>query len=225
MVKTTRKSGIVVPHPLRWYQHLAVSLLSLALWAVTSSWRRRWDNQKEPEPIPGPVIFCIWHNPLAINSYSKLAHKKWPAKGLAALISASRDGAFLAAVVEKLGIQTIRGSSSRRGAQALLEATSWLEKGFSVGITPDGPRGPRYKIQPGIIQLAQVSGRPIVPISSYVRRKYCFRSWDQFQIPYPFARCNLRYGAPIYVPRDASEAERETIRQQLEQAMMKITTD
>ena len=73
--------------------------------------------------------------------------------------------------------------------------------------------------------LAQVTGLPIVLISSHLAWKISLRSWDRFQIPLPFARCQLRLGAPLYVPRAASDAERETLRQQLEQAMMAMTTD
>jgi len=80
-------------------------------------------------------------------------------------------------------------------------------------------------VQDGIISLAQLSGRPIVPFSARVRWKICLRSWDRFQIPLPFARCEMRHGAPIYVPREASDAECEALRQQLENAMRAITID
>ena len=122
-------------------------------------------------------------------------------KGLVAMVSASGDGAFLAAVLAKFGVILVRGSTSRRGPQALLEATRWLRKGYSVAITPDGPRGPSHQIQDGIIYLAQVSGRPIVPISNFTRWKIRLRSWDRFQIPLPFARCELYDNDPPFSSR------------------------
>jgi hypothetical protein len=141
------------------------------------------------------------------------------------MISASRDGGFLASVVESFGIQAIRGSTSRRGPQALLEATTWMERGYSIVITPDGPRGPVYRIQDGIIHLAQLTGRPIIPTSNFTGWKIRLRSWDRFQIPLPFARCHSYHGEPIWVPRDATEAQREELRAKLETAMRAITTD
>ena len=146
-------------------------------------------------------------------------------ESLCAMISASRDGAFFASLVEPFGVVAIRGSTSRRGPQALLEATTRMEKNYSVAITPDGPRGPAYQVQEGIIHLAQLTGRPIIPMSNYTRRKITCRSWDKFQIPLPFARCELRWGRPIRVPRDATEETREQLRLDLEKAMMDITTD
>ena len=109
--------------------------------------------------------------------------------------------------------------------QALLEATTWLEKNYHVAITPDGPRGPRYQVQEGILALAQVTGAPIVPISSFVKPKICMGSWDGFQIPLPFARCEIRFGNLVRVSREATDEERKKLLQQLEQTMNSITTD
>src|SRR6201988_4276641 len=88
-----------------------------------------------------------------------------PNKGLAALISASKDGALLACALERFGVQPVGGASRRRGPQALLELTSWLERGYHLAITPDGPRGPRYIVQSGAAALGQFTGAPVVPVS------------------------------------------------------------
>jgi hypothetical protein len=119
----------------------------------------------------------------------------------------------------------VRGSSSRRGPQALLELTGWAERGYDLAITPDGPRGPRYVVQEGIMGLAQVTGLPIVPASYYLGWKIQVRSWDQFQIPLPFSRCEMIIGRPVRVPREASDTEREALRQQLEQTLREISRD
>jgi lysophospholipid acyltransferase (LPLAT)-like uncharacterized protein len=144
---------------------------------------------------------------------------------LAALVSASKDGGFLAAILERFGVQPVRGSSSRRGAQALLELTSWADRGYNLAITPDGPRGPRYQVQPGAISLAQVTGLPIVPVSYSLGAKIRLKSWDQFQIPLPFSRCTMVFEKPIWVERGASDEEREQLRLELEHRLRGITID
>jgi lysophospholipid acyltransferase (LPLAT)-like uncharacterized protein len=222
-----RKSGIVIPNRLRWHQRLAIDAASALVWLLMKTWRCRWQNSDNLQPLPGPVIFCLWHNrlSLAIASYDDFVRAKWPSTGMSALISASKDGAFLTAFVEKFGVKVVRGSSSRRGPQALLEATSWMEKKYNITITPDGPRGPCYKVQPGIIHLAHVTGAPIIPISNHIHKKITVNSWDRFQIPLPFSRCDLRFGAPLYIAREATDADLERARQQLEKAMQDLTTD
>jgi lysophospholipid acyltransferase (LPLAT)-like uncharacterized protein len=146
-------------------------------------------------------------------------------KGLAALVSASRDGGLLARVLENFGVQPVRGSSSRRGAQALLELTSWAERGYDLAITPDGPRGPCYVVQEGLTSLGQLTSLPIIPVSCAIGWKIRMKSWDRFQIPLPFARCIVRFGEPVRIGREASEAERESARMELERRLLALTTD
>jgi len=222
-----RKSGVVIPNRLPWYLRLVVWALSFFASLLMATWRLRV-LQPLPKPQdPGPAIFCLWHNRLSMAAIAWLRFVRyhWPADGVAGVISASKDGAILSEVVGHFGIKTVRGSSSRRGPQALLEACHWLEKNHHVAITPDGPRGPRYRLQPGVIQLAQVSGRPIILIGFHFQYKYSFNSWDGFQVPLPFSRCDLRFGEPVFVPRDATDEQREELRIQLEQTLMALTTD
>jgi lysophospholipid acyltransferase (LPLAT)-like uncharacterized protein len=220
-------TGIVVPQRLPWHRRLAGWFVAMLLRVSIPTWRCRWVDSKDYPITKGPVIFCIWHNrlPLALASWDDFAQAKWPNEGIAAMISASRDGGFLANIVQRFGIEPIRGSSSRRGPQALLEATTLMERNYAIVITPDGPRGPVYKVQDGIIQLAKLTGRPIIPTSNFTKWKVRLRSWDKFQIPLPFARCELRYSEPIWVPRDASDAEIEALRAKLEESMRAITRD
>jgi hypothetical protein len=149
----------------------------------------------------------------------------WQDDNIAAMISASRDGGFITDIVQRFGMQSIRGSSSRRGPQALLEATGWIEREYSVAITPDGPRGPAYRVQDGIIQLSKLTGRPIIPVSTFTHWKIRLKSWDRLQIPLPFTRCDIRFGEPIWAARDASDAQLEEIRVKLEEIMHSITYD
>jgi len=223
---TRRSSGIVVPHSLPWHRRLAGFIVAAFLRLCIRTWRRCWMDLPVGPDVKAPVIYCLWHNriPVALASLD-FGMAKWPHEGVAAMISASRDGSLLANIVERFGVQPIRGSSSRRGPQALLEASTWLARNFSVVMTPDGPRGPGYRIQDGIIQLAKLSGRPIIPVSSFTHWKICMKSWDRLQIPLPFTRCDVRPGDPIWVPRDASEAELEELRVRLEQSMHALTRD
>jgi lysophospholipid acyltransferase (LPLAT)-like uncharacterized protein len=222
-----KSSGVVIPRRLSWQRRMMASAAALLFWLCIKTWRRIWKDTADNSRTQAPVIYCIWHNHLvlAVASYDDHVLEKWHEKGLVTMVSASGDGAFLAAVLAKFDVGSIRGSTSRRGPQALLEATRWLRKGYSVAITPDGPRGPSNQVQDGIIYLAQVSGRPIVPISNFTRWKIRLPSWDRFQIPLPFARCELYDNDPIWVPRDATEADREKLRFKLEESMRAITLD
>ena len=110
-------------------------------------------------------------------------------------------------------------------AQALREMVSWAERGCDLGITPDGPRGPCYQVQEGVISTAQLTGLPIVPASYHLNWKIRLKSWDRFQVPLPFARCEVTVGKIMRVPRETTDAEREEFRKQLEAEMRRITRD
>ena len=176
---------------------------------------------------PEKIIFAIWHNRLALALilYQRYVARRDRSRRLAAMVSASKDGGMLARVLEYFRVEPVRGSSSRRGGQALREMVSWYERGHDLAITPDGPRGPCYTVQEGVIATAQLTGLPIVPVSYRLNWKVRVKSWDRFQVPLPFARCEINTGRLMRVPREASEADRETLRQQLEQTLRSITRD
>lgn len=141
------------------------------------------------------------------------------------MVSASKDGGLLASVLERNGVEPVRGSTSRRGRQALLELTTWAERGYDLAITPDGPRGPLYVVQDGVTSLAQLTGLPVIPVSYQTSWKIHLKSWDRFQIPLPFARCVVRFGEPLLVPREATDAQREELRRELERRLNAMTVD
>ena len=111
------------------------------------------------------------------------------------------------------------GSSSRGGTDALRELTRAVRAGREVVVVPDGPRGPREVLKPGVIVLARLSGAPIVPMAVGASREWRLRSWDEFRIPLPFARCVVRFGEPIRVSRTADRAAEEAARKEVEAAL------
>jgi lysophospholipid acyltransferase (LPLAT)-like uncharacterized protein len=206
--------------------------MAFGVWLLVSTLAKTWRFHFRDESglldgtQSGPLIGALWHNRLAVAMPMwKWGAARRPAAGLAALISASRDGGLLARVFERFGVRPVRGSSSRRGAQALLELTSALKDNFHIAITPDGPRGPKYKVQPGVISLAQISGVGILPSGVFIRWKWRLKSWDGFQIPMPFTRCDVVFGPPVYVPRDASPEQREQARLALESTLNRLNPD
>jgi lysophospholipid acyltransferase (LPLAT)-like uncharacterized protein len=209
-----RSSAVVVPHSAKWHGRLAAALICAMVRGVAATLRFRVTDDHEflGPASKGNVIFCAWHNRLALSLpvYNRFLRDRHPGRRMAALVSASKDGALLAKILESFGAQPVRGSSSRRGSQAVLELTTWAERGLDIALTPDGPRGPRYVVQEGAMALAQLTGLPIVPILLFLAPKIQLKSWDRFQIPIPFGRCDVVIGPPVYVPREISPAERET---------------
>jgi len=223
-----RRQRIEAPRRLKWHHHLSAFLIFAVIRLLSLSWRCRLvDAHGALAKSHRPVIFCLWHNRLALATtmWERFGRKKIPSAGLVALISASHDGGVLARTLRYFNVEAVRGSSSRRGHQALLELTTWTERAHSVAITPDGPRGPRYVVQDGIIALAQVSGLPILPVSAVVSWKFCLKSWDRFQVPLPFSRCEVRVGLPVNVPREATDEERRALKAQLQERMQQLTED
>jgi lysophospholipid acyltransferase (LPLAT)-like uncharacterized protein len=221
-----KSSGVIAPQSLKWHHRLAASLIYCLIRTVACTLRRHWEIHPGMDQLPTPAIYTIWHNRLLLGLILYRDYKaKMTRPSLAAIVSASKDGGVVARILEHFGVQPVRGSSSRRGPQALLELTTWAERGYDLAITPDGPRGPCYVAQSGVIALAQVTGLSIAPASYELGWKFTLKSWDRFQIPLPFSKCLFKFGDPVSVPRDASEAEREALRELLEERMNKMTVD
>ena len=139
------------------------------------------------------------------------------------LISQHRDGEMIARTMGWFGHDSIRGSSTRGGTSALKAVVKQLRAGKDVAFTPDGPRGPRHRVQGGVIQAARLGGVPIVPVTFSAHPAKIFASWDRFLLPGPFSRGAFLYGAPLKVPRDASGEEVEACRLRLEEQMRELT--
>jgi lysophospholipid acyltransferase (LPLAT)-like uncharacterized protein len=218
---------VVVPERATLAGRLAARAIWLGVHAVDATLRYRVDYHAEVLEImrAGPAVYTIWHNRLSLclRVYRRFIHPERPAGRLAAMVSASRDGGMLARALELFGVQPVRGSSSRRGAQALREMIGWAEKGFDLAITPDGPRGPRYVVQDGAVDAASLTGRPIIPVCYDLSRRGELKSWDRFQIPAPFARCHTVFGEPLRVPRELDDTLREQFRAELQARMLALS--
>jgi lysophospholipid acyltransferase (LPLAT)-like uncharacterized protein len=183
-----------------------------------ATWRIRVRNDgelRQRRATHEPVIFSLWHGHLLPLLYH---HRH---QGVAVLISEHGDGEIIARIAVRLGYRTVRGSTSRGAARALLAMVREVEQGHDLAITPDGPRGPARSIAPGTLIVAQRSGAPILPIVAGVRRAWRLKCWDGFVIPHPFARIDVTYAPLLFVDRAGGrEAIEDTsrLRDGMEQA-------
>ena len=151
-----------------------------------------------------PVALLLWHGQLLPLLYVMRF------QSIACLISTHRDGELIAQVARRLGCKLIRGSSSRGADRALLGLVRTLRDGFTVAVTPDGPRGPNRSFAPGALVAAHRASAPVVAFGVHASRAWVLNSWDQFMIPKPFARLTIVFDTPMRVPgndaRDAVDA-------------------
>jgi lysophospholipid acyltransferase (LPLAT)-like uncharacterized protein len=168
------------------------------------------------EDTGSPVIVCFWHNRiLGITfAFDRIYPKK--RAGVTVLTSPSKDGEILAQLVGAFGMKAVRGSSSRRGSRALLELVKLIRSGRDIAITPDGPRGPRYSLGPGIILLAQTTGARIVPAHASFSRCVRMKTWDGFIIPLPFSKVSVTIDEALAIPAELTAEEFEAKRKNLE---------
>jgi lysophospholipid acyltransferase (LPLAT)-like uncharacterized protein len=228
-VRPAPTSGIVTPHRAVWHQRLLAALIYGLVKTVSLTIRFRLEDRSgffQGAPRE-QFIFALWHNRLALSAimYQRFIRRFAPERRIAGLVSASRDGALLAQIFTYFGIEPVRGSSSRRGPQALRELVSAAAAGQDLAITPDGPRGPCYTVRDGVIATASLTGLVIVPVSYQLNWKIRLKSWDRFQIPLPFARCHITVGQVLRVPREATDAEREQLRRELETELRALSRD
>lgn len=165
-------------------------------------------------PMRRPLLWAFWHNRLLVVPY--LFERYFPKRPGAALTSASKDGEIVAAFIECFGVGAVRGSSSRRGVRAMVEMRHRVEAGCMMAITPDGPRGPRYHLNPGLVKLSQVTDGVIMPVRIEYSRYWELKSWDAFRIPKPFAQVTVVFDEPRPAISTTTEEEFETERARLE---------
>jgi lysophospholipid acyltransferase (LPLAT)-like uncharacterized protein len=176
----------------------AVRLIGRSLrWTV-----RGWENFEAALGTGKPPIFTFWHREIFSATWF------WRRRGIVVMTSQNFDGEYIARIIQKHGYGAARGSSSRGATGALKEMIRAMRRGKPTAFTIDGPRGPRYVAKPGSVLLAKATGAPILCFHIAPRHAYTFRkSWDWFQVPYPFSAVAIFIAPPIMVPRDSDEQE------------------
>ena len=162
------------------------------------------------------ALYAFWHCMMLIPAYVGRKSK------IQVLISQHSDGEYIARVIQRLGFGVIRGSTTRGGMRAVKALVDKIREGYSVAITPDGPRGPRFVVQPGSIYLGKKTQLPIIPTVVGLSSYWALPSWDKFRIPKPFSRALMLYGEPIHIPPNLSDEELERYRLSLEQTMINM---
>lgn len=167
-----------------------------------------------------PILLAFWHGRLLMipAMYRRLGGRQ-----VHVLISEHRDGELIAQTIAQWGYRTIRGSSRRGAVKGLLGMLRIARSGTDLAITPDGPRGPFQKVQPGVLEIARLTGMPIVPVTFSARWGILAQSWDRFLLPWPFSRGVMCWGEPIFIPRDADDGELASLRMTLEIKMQQLT--
>jgi lysophospholipid acyltransferase (LPLAT)-like uncharacterized protein len=187
-------------------------------WIATLSFRYRWFG-KNVDPrqrdFDGRYIYIFWHENMLLPLYHYGRADIW------VLISQHADGQLITDVCHHLRFRTVDGSTTRGGVQAVRRMLRLSARGH-IAITPDGPRGPRRVVQPGLIYLASRTGLPIVPIGIGYQRPWRMNSWDRFALPRPFSRGYCVTAEPIVVPVDSDKEQLEQHRRQVEDVMHRV---
>lgn len=191
------------PVNVSWYHWIWVFPLALffRLWLATL---RIKSNFKGHTDEHSPVIIMLWHERLFI---SPLIAQKFFKRPITALISTSRDGGWLVAFFKIMGLHAVRGSSSKRGASALIELTRGVKDGHNAGVTPDGPKGPRRVCKPGAVALAKLTRSPFLLLGINFHNAFKLKSWDQFSIPFPFSKVEIHFEYTPCPSRDDNDEE------------------
>ena len=186
------------------------------------TWRLRWKGTDHVRSIwvaGKNVIYAFWHGRMMALCFT---HRR---QHIHIMVSEHRDGEIIAKIVRLLGFVPVRGSTTRGGRKALFQIAEQACSGYDAAITPDGPKGPRWRVQPGVITLAQRTGMPIIPVTNGASMSKTISSWDRFLIPLPFSKVVILLGAPISVPRKLSPEGLEEKRAELEQAIQALTRE
>lgn len=191
---------------------------------LTSRWTLLGTEPMEAMIARGePFIAAFWHGRMVLmpGTWRRIG----AGRIMRMLISMHRDGVTISRVIGHLGIETIAGSSSRGGTEALHALIRTLRAGGPVGITPDGPRGPRMRASPGLATVASRMKVPVFAVSFSTTRRRLFKSWDRFLLPLPFGRVTVVMKGPIDVRQNAAAAGLENMRLRIEEALNEATRE
>lgn len=173
-----------------------------------------------PETVPEePFVTAFWHGDLLLQPYVYKQMRKTPK--IKVMISEHFDGLLIAKTMTYFSFDTIHGSTTRSGAKVLIQAMKSLKEGFDIGITPDGPKGPRHEVQNGIVVMAQKTGAKVIVLSCVPKSYWQLGSWDRFTIPKPFSRIDFFASEPI----DLSGMDLQSAKMALKEVMMRHHVD
>jgi lysophospholipid acyltransferase (LPLAT)-like uncharacterized protein len=192
---------------------------TVKLWLSTLRHKYRpWGPNLDPnqEGLKERYIYAFWHENLLVPAYHFGRPDIW------VLISQHADGEIIAEACRHLSFRLVRGSTTRGGVEAVRQMLKYGKRGH-LGITPDGPRGPRRRVQPGLIYLAARTGLPIAPVGFGFVRPWRLRSWDRFILPKPYSVSTCVTTEPIWVPPNADKDELEIYRLRVEDALTRAT--
>ena len=195
--------------------HLAPPLGAFLIKLIYLTCKKEFHLPKRLPDPDEPIIVAFWHGELLMQPF--LYRKLRADHKVAVMISDHRDGELIARVVRYFGIEAVRGSSRRGGVKALIAALKKLNNGYDIAITPDGPKGPRRSVAPGIVALAQRSGAMIYAFSYTPSRYWQLQSWDRFVIPKPFSRIDFYVSEPLKIDGIDDNEAKKLVRSLLDQ--------
>ena len=203
----------------RWIYWLPAQIMRFFYYCTM---RRKLDDPNNIFYADYQMIGLAWHNRLF---YFPCTFETHLGLNTMAVISASRDGQYISDLVSYFGIGCLRGSSSRGGANAQREAIRAVKNGKHVAFTPDGPRGPKYVMKRGPVQLASITGKPLVLVAINASKYWQFKSWDDFQIPKPGATLTIVMRGPFHIPANLDDEGIERYTREIEAMLREITVD
>ncbi|HEY4247832.1 MAG TPA: lysophospholipid acyltransferase family protein [Lacunisphaera sp.] len=196
----------------RWLLLWLLALL-VRIWGRTLRFKMNAETKTQLNGVPEATAVVLWHNRLFLTPEIFRRHRS--RRRIYGLVSASKDGAWLAAFYRLIGIQPVRGSSSNFGREAARQLIEVMRDGHDVGITPDGPRGPIYTVEPGVLVVTRRNHAPMLLIGAEFSRAWRLRSWDRFYVPFPFSRVTLRTEMIAAKSADGSKVSAEEVRAKL----------
>ena len=187
----------------------------------TSRWQHCEDEFLNPlVEKGGPFIIALWHNRVVMMPYA------WRnPKPISIFTSDHRDGRLVAYTMGWFGFDAVFGSTHRTELKTIRRIVRSLKSGTLLGITPDGPRGPRMRLKPGVIAMAKLANVPIIPVTFSCSRRLVLNTWDNLIVPLPFTKGVFIWGEPVTLPPNAGEEELETVRALLEQRMWDLSKE
>lgn len=217
---------VTTPHPpaadapiqVPWYHWLWVAPVAclLRLWLATLRFR--------PSPLRlddsgGPRVIVLWHENLFVTV---LVAQRCLGRKVTALISASKDGAWLVAFYRMMGVTAVRGSSNRGGTGALIALTRAVRSGAHAGVTPDGPKGPRRVVKPGVVTLARLTSAPFLVLGIRHASAWSLSSWDRFRLPVPFSVVEVEM---VELPGPTAEETDEQVTARLGESLQRLSPE